>query len=218
MLSLLDPVRTVPSPPPPFVEDVFARVPGSPGAAGTKGESMERPTFEEVVSGYGAFLRRTLARFGIRTRDIEDLMQETLRAVARGLPAFDPSRAVTPEAAVRGWLFGICARQAASHHRARRRRAEDLRETAELDGFGDGAPSAEDTFLACETSARLHRVLESIEPERRAVIVAYELEGTPMSDVATRFGIPVNTAWNRLRLAREDIRAAWGGRGRRGAG
>ncbi len=30
-----------------------------------------------------------------------------------------------------------------------------------------------------------------------------------MADVAAAFAIPLNTAWNRLRLAREDLREAW---------
>jgi DNA-directed RNA polymerase specialized sigma24 family protein len=52
-------------------------------------------------------------------------------------------------------------------------------------------------------------LLDKLEPQRRAVIVAYTLEGISMSEVAASFNIPVNTAWNRLRLAREDLREAW---------
>ena len=42
----------------------------------------------------------------------------------------------------------------------------------------------------------------------RAVVVAYELERVAMAEVAAAQRIPLNTAWNRLRLGREDLRAA----------
>lgn len=170
---------------------------------------MDKPTFESIVSEYRRWIRKTLSRLGICSSDLDDVVQAVLRGVARGLPTFDPSRATAPEKAVSSWLFAICQRQAANHRRAKCRRREDIRETRELDAFGSGAPTPETSLLACELEARLHEVLQEIDPDRRAVIVAYELEGISMAEVAVMFGIPVNTAWNRLRLAREDIREAF---------
>ena len=46
-------------------------------------------------------------------------------------------------------------------------------------------------------------------PERRQVVVAYEIEGMAMSDIARAYGVSLNTAWNRLRLGREDLRIIW---------
>lgn len=170
---------------------------------------MDEPTFESIVSDHGAWIRKTLSCLGVGASDLDDVEQEVLRGVARGLPTFDPSLATVPEGALTSWLFGICERQAASHRRKNRRRAEVPRETRELDGIGSDAPSPEARLLACERKARLYAALERMEPDRLAVIVAYELEGIPMGDVAIRLRIPVNTAWNRLRLAREAIRAAF---------
>jgi hypothetical protein len=64
-------------------------------------------------------------------------------------------------------------------------------------------------LLEAERKDLLHALLATLEPRRRAVIVAYELEGIAMQDVAARMSISVNTAWNLLRLAREDLRAAY---------
>ncbi len=170
---------------------------------------MDKPTFEGVVSEHGDWIRRTLLSLGVRASDVDDVMQEVLRGVVRGLEAFDPSLAAVPEGAVRSWLFGICERQAASYRRRKRRRAEDCRDIRGLDGFDSGSPTPETAFMTCEHKARLHDILGSMEPNRLAVIVAYELEGIPMVDVARTLGICLNTAWNRLRLARGDIKAAW---------
>lgn len=170
---------------------------------------MEKPSFEHLASRYCGWIRKTLLKLGVGTRDIDDVTQEVFRAVARGLPAFDPSLAARPEGAVSSWLLAICERQAANHRRRTCRRAETLRETAELDGLAGTSPTPEACLLACERQARLYQVIETLQSDRRAVLVAHELHGIAMDDVATSLGIPVNTAWNRLRLAREAIRAAW---------
>lgn len=169
---------------------------------------VEKPTFEKIVSENTSFVRRTLGQLGVPTRCLADVEQEVYRGVYRGLPAFDPALAVQPEAAIRSWLFGICERQAANHRRSEIRRGEILVSVDELDTAGD-APSTEDSLIEEERKALLHRLLATLEPRRRAVVVAYELEGIPMNEVAAAIGIPVNTAWNRLRLAREDLRQAW---------
>lgn len=170
---------------------------------------MEKPTFETIVLEYGPFIRRTLAQLGVASRDLGDVEQEVLRGVNRGLPAFDPELSANPSNALRGWIFAICERQAANHRRARRRRSELLFTNDELDTEPGIGPGSEERLIAEQHRAILLYLLDRLEPHRRAVIVAYELEGIPMADVAAAFAIPVNTAWNRLRLAREDLREAW---------
>ena len=171
--------------------------------------AVDKPTFERIVQDHGSFVRRTLAHLGVVARHLADVEQEVLRGVHRGLSAFDPTLAANPEKAVRAWLFGICARQAASHRRAETRRAEVLLATEDLDGERDERPDSEDAYVAAERRALLFELLATLEPRRRAVIIAYELEGMEMAEVAEAIGIPVNTCWNRLRLARADLRAAW---------
>lgn len=63
----------------------------------------------------------------------------------------------------------------------------------------------------------LFELLSALEASCRAVVVAYELEEMEMVDVAATLGIPVNTAWNRLRRGRADLRAAWRRKGASGA-
>jgi RNA polymerase sigma factor (sigma-70 family) len=170
---------------------------------------MDEPTFESIVLEHGPFIRRTLAQLGVASSDRRDVEQEVLRAISRGLPMFDPELSANPSNALRGWLFAICERQAANHRRARLRRGELLLSNEELDnGPGDG-PTSEERLVAAQHRAIVLRLVDELEPQRRAVLVAYELEGLPMAQVAVACAIPVNTAWNRLRLAREDLRSEW---------
>lgn len=169
----------------------------------------EKPTFQQLVEQHGPFVRRTLAQLGVSARDIADVEQEVFRGVDRGLSAFDPGLSINPETAVRGWLFGICERQARSHRRAEVKRGEVLFSNEELDFTQSAVPTVEDELIDQERKELLLRLLACLEPHRRAVVIAYELEGIPMAEVAAALSIPVNTAWNRLRLGREDLRAAW---------
>jgi RNA polymerase sigma factor (sigma-70 family) len=169
---------------------------------------VDKPTFESIVQEEGSFIVRTLERLGARSPDLQDILQEVLRAIEQALPRFDPSLSVKPETALRAWLFSICERQTANHRR-KRRRAEISRAPEELDRTENPSPNAEEQCLARERAALLFDLLERIEPDRRAIVVAYDLDGVPMSVLAARLQIPVNTAWNRLRLARADLRAAW---------
>jgi RNA polymerase sigma-70 factor (ECF subfamily) len=50
--------------------------------------------------------------------------------------------------------------------------------------------------------------LDAIEMDRRAVFVLYEIDEVPMEEVARSLGIPVNTGYSRLRLARAEFAAA----------
>jgi RNA polymerase sigma-70 factor (ECF subfamily) len=89
------------------------------------------------------------------------------------------------------------------------RRAEVLLATEDLDAAQDDRPNSEDRFEAAERKALLLQLLATLEPSRRAVVIAYELEGMEMVDIAAATNISVNTCWTRLRLARADLRAAW---------
>jgi RNA polymerase sigma-70 factor (ECF subfamily) len=172
-------------------------------------QTHEKLTVESIIQEYSAFIRHTLTHLGVCTRDVHDVEQEVLRGVDRRLSAFNPSVSVNPGFAVRNWLYSICERQAANHRRRRARRNELLYTTSELDSEAAAGPDSEQRFDLEQRKRILALLLEELDPQRRAVIVAYELEGTPMADIAAALSIPVNTAWNRLRLARADIRERW---------
>ncbi|MBK8252311.1 MAG: sigma-70 family RNA polymerase sigma factor [Polyangiaceae bacterium] len=68
--------------------------------------------------------------------------------------------------------------------------------------------SAEERAVQNETYGELLEHVNALEPKRRAVFRAYVIDGLTMEEVAATLGIPVPTAYNRLRLARADLQAA----------
>lgn len=166
---------------------------------------------EVIVREHRKGIRELLASRRVAPADLDDVYQHVLCAIHRGLSTFDPRRSTNPSTAVWSWIYGICARQVASYRRARcrRRGREHLRDQSELDLFEGSSEEPEACLMASREIARLHTVLDALPPRHKAFLVAHVFEGVPIADLAVRHGIPTNTAWNHLRLAREALRAAW---------
>ena len=82
----------------------------------------------------------------------------------------------------------------------------------ELDPSMPAPQSPEDLLITAHETARARLALEELrakKADRHAVLVAYEIDERSISEIAASLGITVNTCWNRLRLAREDLRAVW---------
>ncbi len=161
-----------------------------------------------VWAAQEGFVRRTLAQLGVLHVDVDDVAQEVAGGVARGLAGFDPGP--HPREALRSWLYRMCATLAAGYHRARaRRRFVVLSPDGELPEVETPELGTEEQLAGAESEAEMLEMVATLSPERRAVLLAYEVDGLSMREVATALGIQVNTAWNRHRLAREDLRRVW---------
>ncbi|WP_437674640.1 RNA polymerase sigma factor [Sorangium sp. So ce131] len=109
-----------------------------------------------------------------------------------------------------GWIFGIAWRQL-SRYRDRAYRRREV--PAGLHGnvvFAavDMRPGVEHHIAEAERAQVVDRLLASLVPQRRVVLVMHDMLGIPVVDIARELGINENTAQNRIRLAREDFRAA----------
>jgi RNA polymerase sigma-70 factor (ECF subfamily) len=142
------------------------------------------------------YVWHTLRRLGVPDRDLEDLAHDVFFEVYRARHRFDPARPA------RAWLFGFAFRIASQHRRRARNRFEVLDDPGERP---DGAPTALDHVLDTEALGVAHRALEAIEINRRAVFVMHEVDGFSIPEVAEALAIPLNTAYSRLRLARQEF-------------
>jgi RNA polymerase sigma-70 factor (ECF subfamily) len=57
----------------------------------------------------------------------------------------------------------------------------------------------------------LEGALAALPEEQRLVFIMFDVEGVPMDRIAFAMECPVKTAYSRLRLAREALRAALAG-------
>ena len=157
----------------------------------------EAPSFRFLFETEFSYVWNTLRRLGVLEADVLDQTQEVFLVVHSLLPDYDASRPVRP------WLFAIAYRLACRHRSLARHRRE-VRGDAPYEPI-DRAPSAEQTLEQAEARELLLEAIQGIELPRRAVFILSEVEEQPMTEIANALQIPVNTAYSRLRLAREDF-------------
>ncbi len=142
------------------------------------------------------YVLRSLRRLGVPATEAEDLAHEVFVVAFRSLPQLDASRALRP------WLFGIALKLAANlkRHSKHTREVSD----AEIEAPDDRA-DPEGAAAARQDRELVLRALDAVELERRAVFIMLELIDHAMGEIAEVLGIPVNTAYSRLRLARGEF-------------
>ena len=157
-----------------------------------------RLDFDQVYEQHLAFVWRVLAAAGVPEHRLEDAAQDVFVVVHGKLAEFEGRSKLTT------WLYGIARHVAIDVVRRMARERRRHRELAEAPAAGP-APSPEETAGEVEARRVLLELLERIEPQRREVFVLVEVEGIPVREVAAMLNIKENTAWSRLRLAREEF-------------
>jgi RNA polymerase sigma-70 factor (ECF subfamily) len=183
---------------------------------GVSGEGLSRQAQEEADAptaparpsawladafrAHAPFVANTLRRFGVAATDVPDQLQETFLVVHRIESTYDPDRPIRP------WLYGIAYRVAARYRQARGRglATGDLEESE----LAAADPLADAALERKEAQALVLEALERIELSRRAVFILADIEGEAAPTIAEALEIPLNTAYSRLRLAREEFAKA----------
>jgi RNA polymerase sigma-70 factor, ECF subfamily len=155
-----------------------------------------------IYAEHAQFLWRSLYRMGIPESDLADLLQEVLLVVHRRLDSYDRSCRLTT------WLFGICLRVAATARRGRRRRREEPMDPNVQEHILVESNDPEQNAMTRDARRRLDLALDSLEPEKRAVLVMFELEGMACAEIGELLGVPKGTVFSRLSSARQGFLAA----------
>lgn len=158
-----------------------------------------RPDFRSVFESELSFVWNTLRRFGVAERDLEDVAHDVFVVVNRRLAEYDPTRALRP------WLFAIAVRQASDYRRLSRNRHEKLETDSTPADIADSSETAEEMLRRSEERNLARRALLAVPEERRTVIVLHDFEEVAMQDIAYALGIPVKTAYSRLRIGRTEL-------------
>jgi RNA polymerase sigma-70 factor (ECF subfamily) len=162
-------------------------------------ESLARPDMGAIFDEYFDYVWNSLRRLGVYDGDLEDLSHEVFLRVHAKLGDYDVARPIRP------WLFGFAYRIAADHRRLARHRHEVLGAPVEA---VDPVRPADERIEASEERALVGAALASMDFDRRAVLVLHDVEEVSVPAIAADLGIPLNTAYSRLRLAREELAAA----------
>lgn len=167
---------------------------------GASDRAAARAAFNEVYDAHFDFVWRSARRLGAPESATDDVVQEVFLVVHRRLAEFEG------RSSVRTWLFGIVLRVVADYRRSARRKG-----AAPLP---DVLPADERTACPGEQAAQreqvelLHRLLDTLDDDRRAVFILAELEQMTAPEIAEALSVNVNTVYTRLRAARQRFNEA----------
>jgi RNA polymerase sigma-70 factor (ECF subfamily) len=157
----------------------------------------------QLFKQFAPFVAGFLLRLGVARDDLEDLMQEVFLVAHRNggyMPG--PAKPTT-------YLANIAFRAATSHRRKRQTRSfvRTDQDTVASSPYrlDDNPETALDQKQKVEL---LNRALEALDEDKRVVFVLAEVYGETVVSIASGLGIPVDTAYSRLRAARRLFREA----------
>jgi RNA polymerase sigma-70 factor, ECF subfamily len=153
-----------------------------------------------LYAEHAHFVWLSLQRLGVRPPDLEDVLQEVFMVVHQQVDGFEGRSKPTT------WLFGICLRVAAAHRRRAYRRREQPSSSAD-----DAAGESEDPEVltaALEARRRLDAALDSLDLEKRAVLVMFEIDDMSCQEIADVLGLRLGTVHSRLHAARGELQKA----------
>ena len=158
-------------------------------------------SFAQAAEELSSPLLRYLARYVGDRVLAEDLLQETLIRIARGLPNFQE------RAELKTWAFSIATRVAADHFRQPSNRLSiiDIAESPELT---DSERSIDDRLVIDEMNACVRQVIDSLPEDYRAALVLHDIEGLTAEQAAEISGCSLATAKIRIHRARARLTKA----------
>jgi RNA polymerase sigma-70 factor, ECF subfamily len=164
------------------------------------GPDTHAPTWEDVARDHGRFLYTVAYRLTGNHQDAQDLVQEVLLRVRRGLATYEPG-------SMEGWLSRITTNAFLDDVRKRKRRPSDAMADVPESPFAlEGDP---DAVLARTTLPDdVQDALRALPEEYRAAIVLCDVLGYDYAEIARQLDVPIGTVRSRIHRGRAQLRRA----------
>ena len=163
--------------------------------------AADQPVFENLARDLAPSIMRYLERYvGDRTV-AEDLWQETLMRMAKGLPSF------AGRSSIKTWAFAIASRVAADYFRGPDRKARII-ELDEVADLMDPDRAIEERIVVDEMNGCVRAVIDSLPDTYRAALILHDIEGLSAEQTAEIGGCSVATAKIRIHRARIRLKEA----------
>jgi RNA polymerase sigma-70 factor (ECF subfamily) len=131
----------------------------------------------------------------------EDLRQETLMRMARGLPSFNG------HSSIKTWAFAIASRVAADYLRHPDRKAHVV-ELDEVDEPADSGRDIDERLIEAQMNGCVRQVIDGLPDTYRAAVILHDLEELSVEQTAEVCECSVATAKIRIHRARRRLKEA----------
>jgi len=154
------------------------------------------PTWEEVARDHGRFMYTVAYRLAGNDEDAQDLVQESLIRVKRGLERYEPG-------SLEGWLARIVTNVFLDEVRRRRRRPTDALPD-DPERVLPPSPGADE--VSTQLSDDIQAALAALPDEFRVPVVLCDVADQSYEQIAAALGVPVGTVRSRLHRGRRMLR------------
>jgi RNA polymerase sigma-70 factor (ECF subfamily) len=170
------------------------------GSMGMNGVEQQ-PAFENLARELARPILRYLERYVGDAALAEDLWQETLMRMHKGLSSF------AGRSSIKTWAFSIASRVAADYfrHPARKTRIVELDEVGELI---DSDRATDERMVVDEMNECVRQVIDSLPDTYRAALILHDLEGLSAEQTAEICDCSVASAKIRIHRARIRLKEA----------
>jgi RNA polymerase sigma-70 factor, ECF subfamily len=162
--------------------------------------TTETEAFDELYEATADVVFRVLSAMGVRDDELDDAMQDVFVVAHRRLGDF------RYESKLSTWVAGIAVRVAHDY-----RRRHSRKPTEPLEPFASSLHASTDwpdtSAMRSEALRSVQAFLEQLSAPQREVFVLAELEQQSAPEIAASLGVPLNTVYSRLRLARAHFEA-----------
>ncbi|HEY2814330.1 MAG TPA: sigma-70 family RNA polymerase sigma factor [Acidimicrobiales bacterium] len=159
--------------------------------------AFEAPSWDTVAREYGRFVYTVAYRLTGNHDDAQDLVQEVLVRVQRGLATYRPGT-------MEGWLSRIATNAFLDDVRRRKRRPLDLAGD-DIDTTAT-APSVDEAVAAERLPDHIQVALRSLPDDYRAAVVLCDVVGLTYPEIAESLSVPVGTVRSRIHRGRLLLR------------
>jgi RNA polymerase sigma-70 factor (ECF subfamily) len=161
-------------------------------------------TFEMVASEIIPPLTRYLRHFAGDKSVADDLLQETLVRVSRGLKTFEG------RSNVKTWAFTIATRVAVDYFRHLEHRVNtvDIIDMEDSEELTIDESTIDQKLVVVEMNSCIREVIDTLPEDYRIALVLHDLEELSARQIAEICGITIPTVKIRVHRARKRLRVA----------
>lgn len=160
------------------------------------------PSWDEVAQEHGAFIYTVAYRLTGNRDDAQDLVQEVLLRVRRGLQTYQPG-------SMRGWLSRITTNAFLDDVRRRQRRPTDaLPEDPER--ILPPSVGADEALAQQTLPNEVQAAISALPEDFRAAVVLSDVVGMSYQEISDSLSVPIGTVRSRIHRGRLQLREVLG--------